>query len=520
MSEDAPDETYDSVISTYLRRKGQLRLSRESFDRFLSFIYNLNPELKSQFLKRALSTPPSEAAEIEKTLAELKEEDIQKMIEVFKEGSFMIPESLMNIIDKLTEVKADSKFVSGLTGKAGFLADDIEIDENIFGLLENSSKSFVSELYKSELEMMLKGPKADGSPVTEALWHEFNEKVIDSTISETMLELLESNYITREDYLNLLTKLSELTNAFLETGRFQEICYLYNTLYSYSLSGRFKIEALSMIEHFFRSDEFISKLLDAFKIWGRYDREGAVSLAKVLRYYLINPLLDALSIENDPSVRKFFLYVLSTFGIDIIPEVERRLNDKRWYVVRNMIYLIRECSGKRYRMHYLPKIRKLARDINKKICTEAVKTLLEFGTRDAPSYVKHYLRGKNYEMRQQAVMLSGAYKIRDAVPYLIELLEKKDPFGTESYDKILVVRALSEIGDKRAIKPLMRLYNSKALLYRGTLEELKVEIFRTIQNYPYDAVKPLLELGMNSKNEEIRSISKNLLTVSHTTGDA
>ena len=520
MSEDSPDETYDSVISTYLKRKGQLKLSRESFDRFLSLIHNLSPGLKSQFLKRALSRPPSENAEIEKTLAELKEEDIRNIIEVFKERSFMIPESLMNIIDKLSVVKTSGKFVSELTGKAESLIDDIEIDESIIRLLEDRSNVFVDELYKKNLEMMLKCPEAEASPIAEDLHHDCGERVIDLTFSETTLELLEADFISREDYLNLLTKLSEIANTFLETGRFHEICYIYNTLYSHSLSGRFRVEASSMVDHFFRSDQFISKLMDALKLWGRYDREGSVRLAGRLKYHLINPMLDALSTESDPSVRRFLLEVISTFGSDVIPEALRRLNDERWYVVRNMIYLLRECGGKKYMNKYLNHIKRLARDSNKKICIEAVKTLLEFGTRDAPSYVKHYLRSKDYEVRQRAVMLSGTYKVRGAVPYLIELIKKKDPFGTESYDKISVVRALSDIGDPRAIQALIKLYNSKALFYRGILDDLRVEIFRTIQNYPADAIKPLLEIGINSGNEEIRLLSENLLKRPPATRDA
>jgi hypothetical protein len=396
-------------------------------------------------------------------------------------------------------------------GRGETIVDDIEIDENIAGLLKERSDLFVSEQYKRDLEMMLRGFKAEEGPLSKTLRQECGEKVTDLNISETMLELLESDSINNKDCLNLLTKLSELANAFLETGRFQELCDIYNALYSHSLSGRFKVESSSMLDYFYRSDQFISRLVEAFKFWGRYDREGAVRLARGLKQYLLSPLLDALSTESDPSVRKFLLYVISTFGSDVIPEAVRRLNDERWYVVRNMIYLLRECGGEKYLKQCLNHIKRLAKDKNNKICIEAVKTLLEFDTPIAPSYLKHYLRSKNFELRQQAVMLAGSYKVKDAVPYLIELLVKKDPFGTESYYKVSIVKALAEIGDPRAVDPLKKIYNSKALLYRGILDELKIEIFRTLQSYPRIAIRPLLELGVNSKNKEIRSICENLL---------
>lgn len=510
MLDDAPDEAYDRVISSYLSKKGKPSLSKESFERFLSFVQNLNPELKSQFLNRALSVPSYTRAEIDRTLSELKEDDIQKMIEVFRERSSILPDSLMNIIDKLEKVKPDSKILNELSSETESFVDDIELDDSIVKLLEDSTSTFVSDKYKRELEVILKGLKAQESTLSGTLESDCTDKVIDSAISETTLELLELDSISKEDFLNLLTKLSELTNTFLDTGRFEEISYLYNSVYSHSLSGRFKVETSSMINHFFRSEQFIEKLIYALKMWGRYDREGAVNLAKGVKHALINPLFDALAVEHTPSVRKFFLHVLSLFGSDILPEVNRRLRDERWYVVRNMIYLIRECSAQLFQKDYLPKIRTFARDENTKVCMEAVKTLLAFGTRDGPSYVKHYLRSKDQEQRQQAVQLAGAYKVTGAVPYLLDLLKKKDPFGTEAYTKILVIRALAAMGDQRGIKQFMRLYRSRSLLQKSTLEEVKVEIFRSLKNYPYDAIEPLLELGLKAKNDEIRSISENL----------
>ena len=225
----------------------------------------------------------------------------------------------------------------------------------------------------------------------------------------------------------------------------------------------------------------------------------------------MNPLLDALSIENESSMRNHLLSVIVTFGTDVIPEALKRLKDERWYVVRNMIYLLRICGGKRYQSQYLDHIKKLAKDNNIRICIEAVRTLLECGIYYGPSFLNRCLRSKNLELQQKAIMLSRTYKVKEAVPYLIELLQKKDLLGTQSYYKIAAVSALAEIGDPKAIEPLIKIYKSRSLFYKGVLDELKEAIFKTIQSYPRTAIRPLLELGRNSRNNGIRSICEELL---------
>jgi len=175
--------------------------------------------------------------------------------------------------------------------------------------------------------------------------------------------------------------------------------------------------------------------------------------------------------------------------------------------VRNMIILIRECGGKDSLREVIP----FTKNENKKVCTEALKTLLHCGDSEAPSCLKEYLKSDDMWLRDQAIILSGTYRVKDIVPDLIELLEKKDMFAFKSDCKISVIRALAQIGDPQAIEPLKRLYSSKTLLNREALNEIKVEIFKTLNGYPVDAIKPLIELGLKSKIEEIRSISKRLL---------
>jgi hypothetical protein len=515
MKENASGESCDKVISAFLGRKSKLPLSREIFQRFLTFLKNLKTELKTLFLNRALNHHFS-SSEFERVLAELKEEDLKKLLEVFEQSSVTIPMSLKNLLDKFLDASVKDEFSFDTTIKGKAYVDDIEMDNSIINLLEEDNFSnYVSKQYQKELEIMIKGVEAEKNQLTEILKQDSGERTVDRALADVLLELLESGSIDSEDYLKLVTRLSALVDAFLETGRFQELCDVYNTMYSYSLSGKFKVEASGMLEYFFRSEQFIRKLIEAFKLWGRYDQENAVRLSRVLRLYIVNPLLDAFSEEANPNIRKFFISLLSNMGVDVAHEAVKRLNDKRLDNLINMIVLIRDCGGK----DYVKQIKPFAKNKNESLRMEAIKTLICFGDREGLAYLKTYLRSRDPELREQAILLSATYKVKEAVPYLIEILKKKDIFGTGTYYKILTVKSLAQIGDPQAIEPLKRLYKSKAFFFRGARNELRLEIFKNLKNYPVYTINPLLVLGFESKDTEIRSISARLLKEIHSQGD-
>lgn len=507
MQDDAPGQAYDKVISAYLKRKSKSKLNKETFKRFIVFLENLRKELKEQFLSRSLSHHFSED-EFDRLITELTVEDLKRLIEVFEMTSVTIPVSLRNLLDKLSGTTPKGEFVFDMTVRGKAFVDDIEIDKGLVKLLEEDHfNTFVSEEYQKELAVMVKGVESEESEITAILKQDSGEREMDKALSEVILELLESDSISNEDYLKLVTRLSELVDGFLEAGRFQELCDIYNTIYSYSLSGKFKTTASGMVEYFFRSEQFIERLIKAFRFLGKYETEGALRLAKVLRSYIIGPLLNAFSEEANPNIRKFLIYLLSNMGVDVAREAVKRLNDKRLENLISMIALIRECGGK----DYVQAVRPFAKDTNKRVRTEAINALLQFGDRDGLPYLKVSLRSDDPDIKEQAIVLSGTYKVKDAVPYLIEIIEKKDIFGSKSYSKIPAIRALAQIGDSQAIAPLMRLYKTKVLFFSGAKNELKREIFKTLKYYPAYAIKPLLELGIHSKDSEIKTISKRIL---------
>ncbi len=507
ITEDTEDEAYDRVITTYLKKKGEQKLSSESIERFMTFINELKPEIKRQFLSRSSDYFTGNISDVEKTIKEMTPEGFQRLAGIFTDHSSLIPDTLKNLIDKLTAIKKGSKFEFDLFDQANAVVHDIELGEDIMRLFdEDHFKAYVSDGYKRDLEKMLKVSATGGLKLAQ-LRDDCKTDVIDRTLSGVMLELLDTDYINDEENLKLVTKLSEFVNILLETGRFEEILEIYNTLKSQALGGRFSRNASSMIEYFFRSEAFITKLVEAFRLLGRKGREDVIRLARAFKLSIINHLLDILVEESDASVRKFLLSILESLGSDVNSYVVQRLEDERWYVVRNMLYLLRECNGRQYAAH----IKKLAKHKNINICIEAVKTLLHFKTNDAIPFLKLYLQNPNTELRTGMIRLAGTYRIKEAVPYLTEFLEKKDIFGTESFFRIDIVKALGEIGDRGAAGSLLKVIRARTLFYKGYLEELKLEIFKNLDNYPYDSIKPLLELGIMSKNQEIRNISERFM---------
>jgi hypothetical protein len=57
----------------------------------------------------------------------------------------------------------------------------------------------------------------------------------------------------------------------------------------------------------------------------------------------------------------------------------------------------------------------------------------------------------------------------------------------------------------------MRLFKARGLFYSSAQNELKREIFKNLKYYPAHALKQLLELGIHSKDSEIKTISKRIL---------
>ncbi len=499
------EETYDKVITTYIRRSSETAFSSKDLKRLMDFINNLRPELKKQFLNSAVRNFSKDIDSAYKILKETSIEELIEVLSAINEQKIAIPEELKNLIDKLSSLPQGG--IENGSLEDGFIVDDIFLSPDIANLLaEGGFKKFVNETYQKEIQKLMNfdASKVIASEVPE-IKRAYDDEYIERDFNYTILELLASHILNEEEYKIFTDILREQIDSLLWTGQYVRVLQALKVLEKNNTEKRFS-EISSELLQYYNSSEFIAKIIDSLRVVGRLMRDEAALLCEYYNEKIIPALLDTLIDENSQIVRKFLISLLIRFKDKVIPELLKRLNDNRWFVKRNMIYIL--CETKRYDV--LPYIRLYCRHENLKVSIEAIKCLLAAGDSYGIKAIKDFIRSGQKELVEQAISLAGSFRIREVVPDLIQMLKKRGISGADLYYKIPIVKALGEIGDPRALDVLKSLISEKSIIFKGITERLKEEIYKTLKNYPYENIQDFIKIGMKSKNEYIQEISLRL----------
>ncbi|MEW6570946.1 MAG: hypothetical protein AB1390_07205 [Nitrospirota bacterium] len=499
------EESYDKVITTYIRRSSETTFSGPDLKRLMEFINGLRPELKKQFLSSAVKTISTDLDQAFKVLKEISVDDVIDLLSTINEQKLVIPEALKNLLDKLSKLpQRDSET---LIYGSSLVVDDIFLSPDIVSLFNAANfKSFITDEYQKEIQKILSfDPSKIVRSKSDEIVKEYDDVYIDKNFNQIILEVLSSAIVSDEEYSLFINMSKEQAEQFVWTGQFGQVYQLLQVLIN-NLAGNIFAPLTSEALDYYHSSEFLKRLVDAFRIVGRAKREEAWILCNYYGERIIPFLMDALSVEDSQTVRKFLLGLLRQMGDRVIPEAIRRLGDSRWFIKRNMIYILSGCS----REVVLPHIRPYCRHENRKVSFEAIKCLLNAGDVYGIEALKEYLRSNSREEVEMAISLAGSFRIRDSVADLVKMLGKRGISGADLYDKIPVVKALGEIGDTCALEALKELLSEKSFVFKGAADRLKEEVYRSLKNYPPDAIKDFIKAGLKSKNDFIREESMRL----------
>lgn len=471
------ENSYERIITSYLKQSSERSFTGRDLKRLYDFIDNLRPELKRQFLSSAAAHLTSSPDTLEQSLREMSPEDIMMLLRIMNEQMVIIPEALKNVLDKFAEKSYNNSDITRCG--TDLIEDDILLSPEISNLMHSINfKSFVSDEYQNEIQRLL---RYDSKRVnTEWIGEHENElrdEYLDMTFHLTVLELISSDdpdLIPEEDRDAVASLIKDMSMQLVETGRYREVLDTCSILKGNLGKGHLR----SMIEgilEYFKSVEFLVPLVRSLRICGRQSREEAIDLCNQCGENIVPLLMDALIKEESQSIRRFLISLISHLGDSAIPQVIERLKDTRWYVIRNMLFILLENGN----TEALRKARPFCRHENPKVSIEAIKCLLAAQDPEGVTALRSALASDKNEIFAKAVQIAGTYKVKDTLPDLLRIIRKKSMNGTDIEAKIPVARSIGQMGAPEGLECLNGILSERSFLFRGSLEKLKREI-RTI----------------------------------------
>ncbi len=117
---------------------------------------------------------------------------------------------------------------------------------------------------------------------------------------------------------------------------------------------------------------FVQEILDSASLLGRENHQDIRSLIRTVGQPFVVPLMERLFAETNRSLRRFWFDCLGDLGEMVRDAALERLNDERWFVIRNLIILLRGFSDQDVQRQ----VRRFVNHSHPKVRHEAMKNLL------------------------------------------------------------------------------------------------------------------------------------------------
>jgi len=318
------------------------------------------------------------------------------------------------------------------------------------------------------------------------------DDVLNRRLAQTLLELLASPNRS-DDPEPILGRLESLFRVFLDGGNFAEALELVDRLRDLEFDG--SIERLADVET-------IHNLVEQMHSAPPETASIIQKLAERMGVAAAHMLLIALAEENNLGRRRRLFDFAVSLGPAIVPAATRFLADDRWFVVRNVIILLRSVEDRTS----LPEIRRSAEHADLRVRMEAIKSLFALDSTVPSDILDKAIHAADSKLAETAITLVGNYGIQEAVQPLLRMLDGNDVFGARRGLRLRAIKALGELADPAALQQLERFFRDSWLPWPSKVERRAA--YESLASYPDAARAPYLERGLASRDAAIRAVCR------------
>ena len=509
-ADDPAELQYEQVIVSYIRHVFEKEKSTPKRQKHLhqlsDFVLNLDPKLRRLFLTDIFRT-----LALRKNLSPDSLSSFSKgfILEAFEKINPQSPFYLLilGLLQKLALIldngHGSPELVEKGREKEAAISSKVDAlfrDFNLDLVMEKSYQQTLNNLIAMEASAPIDSREMENLKTT------LDGHGVDVQISSIIFEILKSG-IAGGNTAGLERSLGELCGYFLQIGDFQALIQLHTKLEGSAGSSPEGNSPHSGVFKVFFDPDFIAEILNGVEIWGKDKFPDIKKLVCKIGRPFLGTLLDRLADEPSLTIRRFLLETLSAMGPQAKELIIRRIYDKRWYFIRNLIVILRSSGDPTI----LPLIRNLRKHEHPRVREEVLKTLFFFKDPEAERFLLDDLQSLDLENRRNAVQIAEMSQNPSAFRRLLEILENSPMSGAEGELKQLAVRTLGKIGNPAAFPHLERVLRAKSFFNGQALSTLKGEILRSLEFYPPRESKIFLESVLKGKEKQFAPLASQVM---------
>lgn len=358
------------------------------------------------------------------------------------------------------------------------------------------------------LEVLLELPEGTLRPALSAaaaeIARELQPAALDRANALALLELAEREEVDAERLPALLDRLEAGFRQLLESARLRQATDLVERVQRRGRGATDAAPAFRECAERLAGPGSIAALAATLHELSEESQALARALIERLGPTAVRHLLDQLAGTEDRAQRHRLLTLLASLGPLVVRDATHLLADARWYVVRNMLLLLRRVGDP----GSVPAVRRCAEHPDLRVRLEAIRNLFAFDQELPRELLRKTFHHPDLRLAEAAVELAGEHAMAEAAEPLADLLTSWDPFGARRSLRLKALRALGALGEPRVLDRLRHLAHRFAL--PPTAREERIAFYRSLAGYPVEARRRFVERGLRSGVREIRRLAREL----------
>jgi HEAT repeat protein len=410
----------------------------------------------------------------------------------FLEDTPVIPPETLDQFRKNLVLKPLAHHVEiGLGGEGS--EEGVDLNEVLSKVTEELSP-FVSDpsvysLTPDEVEGLRKDVEAEVDP-------SFASNITDILFEILVLEKEQGSY------QNAVHSLIKVLDGFLTLGQFFQATDLLKRIYLFLKTDGLQNWQIEKIGEILLEAGEEARVARIGKVLEREEvrLEEVGTYLSLLQKDSIQPLVKLLGELKNSKARRVFCDALSEIGRDAIELFIPFLEDRRWFLVRNIVYIL----GRIGKEESLPYIQKAFNHEENRVRREAIQALGLIGGQKAVGLLVRALTDNDARIRCMAAINLGKTGKKAGLIPLVEIVQSKDFYKREPVEIKAFFNGIGMAGSNEVVPVLQDLLERKSWFGRGKADETRIGAAHALSMIGTPDAIAILEEGKNSKDETLR----------------